>query len=403
MNELHHLNVILHLRKKTSQGRPIRVAFLVAFDSVFPGRNVMLEMAKEPLFKPCIVLIPDLLRGEENMKFQIKKSEESFRNLGIPIYKTYDEELNRFIDITDEFDLVCMSNPYEFLTHPLYTLRNISTKKALPFYIEYGYSVFNHSINVNTSLHMQNYWRIYLNNRNSHKEMKDRSGLDWKNSIFTGYAKMDSLLSASTNKKRKESKKVIIALHHTILPNKELNLGSFLEFSEAYKYLPGLFPGIEFVFRPHPLLFQKIDEVKALGNETAEQYFKSLVSQNKNCHMSSEADYFEIFTESDAMIHDCGSFTAEYLHTGKPVCFAKSKRTNFSNEMSTTGMGCINQHYIAENFEDIKYFLENVVLKEKDDLKKSRQNFFVKEFQVGAQIPSKVIINDIKKQLDMPN
>jgi hypothetical protein len=401
MNDLHHLNVILHLRQKVQQGLPIRVAFFVAFDSVFPGRNVLLEMAKESCFRPCIVLIPDLLRGEINMKEQIKKSEESFGNLGVPVYKTYDEEINRFIDISDQFDLICMSNPYEFLTHPLYTLRNISSKIALPFYIEYGYSIFKHSINVNTSLHMQNFWRIYLNTKNGHQEMKEKSGLAWSNCSFIGYTKMESYVRKKKDNRSNDAKKVIIALHHTILPNNDLNLGSFLEFVEAYQLLPKIYPNIEFIFRPHPLLLQKIDECKALGEISAAQYFQTLVSENTNCTINNDADYFELFATSAAMIHDCGSFTAEYLHTGNPVCFAKSSRTNFANEMSATGMGCINQHYIAESLEDMKFFIEEVVIHGRDHLKESRESFFENELKADNKNPSQTIIEDIKRTIQL--
>lgn len=331
------------------------------------------------------------------MKEQIKKSEESFKILGVPVYKTYHEEINRFVDITDQFDLICMSNPYEFLTHPLYTLGNISTKNALPFYIEYTYALFKYNTNVNTKLHMQNFWRIYLNTKNGHNEMKTQSELPWSNCKFTGYTKMDSIVKRES--KNIKSKQIIIALHHTILPNNDLNLGSFLEFAETYQRLPEIYPDIEFIFRPHPLLLQKIDEYKALGEISAKEYFRKLVSENKNCSFSNEADYFELFAASDAMIHDCGSFTAEYLHTGNPVCFAKSKRTDFSREMSETGMGCINQHYIAESFDDMKFFIDEIVIRGRDHLKDSREKFFRNELEAANRNPSQIIIEDIKKTL----
>ena len=32
-------------------------------------------------------------------------------------------------------------------------------------------------------------------------------------------------------------------------------------------------------------------------------------------------DYFGAFAASDALLHDCGSFLAEYFYTGKPQCY----------------------------------------------------------------------------------
>jgi hypothetical protein len=78
-----------------------------------------------------------------------------------------------------------------------------------------------------------------------------------------------------------------------------------------------------------------------------------------------------IFLSSDALIHDCGSFMAEYLITGKPSLFMIRKES-VMEQWSTFGSEAINVHYQSRNKQQLIDFIENIVLQEQDDMKKNR-------------------------------
>jgi hypothetical protein len=73
-----------------------------------------------------------------------------------------------------------------------------------------------------------------------------------------------------------------------------------------------------------------------------------------------------IFLSSDALIHDCGSFMAEYLIT-KPSLFMIRKES-VMEQWSTFGSEAIN---INRNKQQLIDFIENIVLQEQDDMKNS--------------------------------
>ena len=66
--------VLKSLNKKRRQGQKIRVCFSVVYDSVFPAAPVFEQMLKEDVFSPFILVIPDAVRGEENMFHHLKKN-----------------------------------------------------------------------------------------------------------------------------------------------------------------------------------------------------------------------------------------------------------------------------------------------------------------------------------------
>ena len=74
---------------------------------------------------------------------------------------------------------------------------------------------------------------------------------------------------------------------------------------------------------------------------------------------SDGGDYFQIFADVDAIINDCGSFTVEWLFTGKPGCFVLNE--DLKDEHMTTQMKeALTRYRIAENSGDILDFILDV-------------------------------------------
>ncbi|MCX2717880.1 hypothetical protein OQH61_09055, partial [Helicobacter sp. MIT 21-1697] len=49
-----------------SRRNPIRVAFLVKYDSMFPAQKIFELMLEDSVFEPFIIVMPDTHRGEEH-------------------------------------------------------------------------------------------------------------------------------------------------------------------------------------------------------------------------------------------------------------------------------------------------------------------------------------------------
>ena len=118
-----------------------------------------------------------------------------------------------------------------------------------------------------------------------------------------------------------------------------------------------MFPEVDFVFRPHPLLFYRLID----GNFWTEEQVNCCLEELRRAGIeySYGGEYLHIFAECDAIINDCGSFTMEWLFTGKPGCFVWNE--DLKEEHLTTQMNeAITRYRVARSAEDIISFISDV-------------------------------------------
>jgi CDP-glycerol glycerophosphotransferase (TagB/SpsB family) len=162
-----------------------------------------------------------------------------------------------------------------------------------------------------------------------------------------------------------------------------------LEIAEKYK------DDVQFAFKPHPVLKFKL--INIWGKEKTEAYYKKW-EELENAQLE-QGYYMDLFKTSDALIHDCASFTAEYLYTGKPVLFMVRDPQVLSH-WNPFGRKCFDMHYHAENTEQIEEFIKNVVLQGQDSMQEEREKF-CREYLYPADgvMPSQKIMNFLKEEL----
>lgn len=369
-----HLKVVTQrIRDRRRRGEKVRVGFFVLYDSAFPALPLARLLKGDDRFDPVLVIIPDTLRGHDNMVEQMARSVRSLSDEGLPILSPWDETTGEFRDVADELDFVCLSNPYDELTHPNFSIAHLSTKSLLTFYIAYGFSLSRLTRKVISRPGFHSFWRIFVpttSNRRDHR----RFGTAARGAVrVTGYCKMDALASAEVAA-RPERPLVIIAPHHTVREWADgLELSTFLSFADLYRRLPLQYPDVDFVFRPHPLLFVHLREPDLWGPEKAEAYLDELASR-PNVRIDESREYLSTFAASAALIHDSGSFSAEYLFTGRPALFLATDRDP-AEQFGALGRACLEHHYRAETEEGIVQFIERVVRQGEDPMRAQRQHF----------------------------
>jgi CDP-glycerol glycerophosphotransferase (TagB/SpsB family) len=234
-------------------------------------------------------------------------------------------------------------------------------------------------------------WKVFVENQACYDEYRQYGPIKGKNVSLVGYCKLDEY---SKQKEIKlDRKRIILAPHHSIINDtkKYLYLSNFLEYADLFLNLPKKYPEIDFIFRPHPLLFERLSRDTFWGEEKTQAYFKELIS-NPNVIYSDGDFYYDIFMNSDAMIHDCGSFVAEYLVTGHPCCYMLRDYTQFTQ----FGIECLDYYYKAFNEKDILDFIDNVVIGGIDVQKGERECFVDKYIKINYPDVSGKIIKEIK-------
>lgn len=392
---IHYLSVIRNIRKRYAQQQKIRVCFLVLYSSTWGARNIARYFYEDLRFETSIVIIPDILRGEESKIINLNKTYDDLIKNYSNVY--FYHEINDLASIRDNYDIVFFSNPYDCITSPEFTIANFSQGNCLTIYIDYGYTISNITKEFfTTSNEILKIWRYFIAEKYYYEYFKKNSKLLIPNGVLSGYCKMDAL--SRVPKKKLDRPCIIITAHHTISPNDALSLSKFLDYYLFYFRLTTLYPNIDFIFRPHPLLFSQLIS-KNIWTSQDVAAFLHKIDETPNMRYSDEDDYYDIFVNSDAIINDCGSFIAEYLFTNKPSLFLSKGQEKDSQNLNKFALTCLEHCYKAENETDIINFIDEVIIKKCDWMKESRKSFLENELYVNYPHSSEFIFNYIKKIL----
>ncbi len=390
-------NILERKKNKLKNKNKLIVYFYVIYDSTFSENLIFEKMCKDKYFDPYIIVIPDILRGHEHMVRNLNKTYDSLSKKYKKILLSYDKKNNKFVDFTSKADIIFYSCPYKGMTHELYEIDNSIHYDVLSCYISYAFLV--HKIH---GIHIMNYdsynlfWKIFVDSDENSLEFIKYQPIKGLNTIITGFPKLDKLPKLKFRKNK--LKTIIIAPHHTVNTNPLINLSNFIKYSNLFLELPKLYKNINFIFRPHPLLIAALYQNNSWGKEKTDKYIKKITSF-PNVKYSTEGNYLEIFANSDAIIHDCGSFLIEYIYTGKPMLYLLKNKNQIVDEFFPLAQKTFNHVYKAYRKQDILKFIDNVVIKESDPLKKERKEFSDKVLKKYYPKASQNIFNYIKKEL----
>lgn len=366
--------LVRQLRNK----KEINVLFVLSDVSLWKTERLYVEMLNHPRFKPVIgtcLIIADT--GSESIrKYNALISYLSNKNYQ---YREIHDLEREKIDA----DIVFYQEPYENVISPdvffnpsinknllvcdsYYSMRTLAVKKENRWLID-------------TNLHRY-CWQMYVENELT-AEFRKVSMIKGKNIVITGMPIQDELLKDKTEMtdpwkhQPTPKKRIIYAPHHTI-PNENnvLNLSCFLDvcdfmFEMAEKYADR----IQFSFKPHPFLKKKL--LAYWGKERTESYYKRWATMDNT--QLSEGEYISLFAYSDAMIHDCDSFTLEYTFMKKPVMFLirPENETERENDLNKFGQMAFDLHDKGFTKNDIEEFILKVI-SGNDEKISARESFY---------------------------
>ena len=386
------------IRKK---GAPYNVLFFALDSNTWKYDSLFQAMQNDPDFSPMVLAVPQVNRGRDFMQFQLKHGMEYYKSKGYKAVCSYDEKTDSYVDaFSFHPDIIFFSNPYDGLVDDRYNIRNF-IGKALTCYVNYGFCSVPDQWSCASQFH-QRVWRYYVECEENLKQVKSYYSGD--NCVVTGYPTADLFASTTaTGKdwklKDEKLKRVIWAPHHTI--EGQTGLIQFSTFLLYYDFMLKLAEDYQetaqFVFKPHPLLKPALYDHPNWGKEKTDAYYEKWANGKNTTYVS--GDYVDLFKSSDAMIHDCGSFTIEYLYVQKPVMFLGNfDRLSQSNEVGKQAYAC---HYQGKKGKDIIDFLNNIVLEGKDVLKSDRDSFFEKILNPNGDVSvAERIMCDIKEAIN---
>ena len=381
----------------------IDVAFLLTIPGMWKSDYLFKALSNNPKYHPYIVIYPySVFKGFDKQEIEstIENTRLFVERKGFEYIVPYNTKLNKWEDIRETLkpDIVIFTTPYKDIP-PQYFIYNF--KDTLTCYVPYGFSSLN-LYKINYDLIFHNLVGLHFVETEIHRQTAMKNSRNkGENVVVTGYPGSEVFLRPDyhpsevwkpqeTNKKR-----IIWAPHHTI--DGDFAISSFLQFYETMPKLAKEYGDkVQFVFKPHQLLKFKLQQI--WGIERTEKYY-SQWQEMPNCQLE-ESSYVDLFLTSDAMIHDCGSFTTEYLFTKKPVMYL-IKNDDFISKFSTFGLMSFNNHYHGRTEDDVRNFIESVVINGNDTMREQREDFFNKYLAPnGGKMPSERIIETIEDAIN---
>ena len=373
-----NIRVALPLRQKVLVARlrhkkKINVVFVASSLPMWRYQNIYRLLYQHPRFNVSIVILPFNAYSKEQQTSDVRALCAYFDSFGIAYCiggETFDMRKELCPDI--------LFYPQPYLGN--YSEQNdyYSFRDRLLCYSPYAFWTATGDWSYNELLH--NYaWKLFYSTDLHRKEAQTYAYNKGCNVEVVGYTNADNFLLGAYRDVWKPQpyrrKRVIWAPHFTIFPEGLMPQSNFLwmadlmlELAERYK------ERLQFVFKPHPRLMTELYKHEDWGYERTTRYYNEWAVR-ENTQLES-GEFVDLFMTSDAMIHDCGSFSVEYHYSGKPVMFVAKDFDHLLAEKGELGQLAMRLHYVGNNEEDVVNFIEDVVLEGRDPMKQGREEFY---------------------------
>lgn len=389
------------IKKVVAKKMPLNVVFLVHDSAIWKYDSLYRLMSLDATFNPIIMVCPlRVYQTEKQAQKLLMHTYNTFKSRGYKVIKAANKCSEQSIDVASlEPDIIFYSYLWNSIIDSKYDIYNL--RKYLKCYVDYGYCSIVDEWGYSSAFHGL-MWRYFT----ECEEIKTLAILaqpkELRNAVVTGYPMYDEYQSVNGNASMWKDpnsifKRVIWAPHHTIEGHDGLlKFSTFLEIAELMLCVANEYKNtIQFAFKPHPSLKTVLYRHPNWGIEKTDEYYNNWINGDNTTLV--EGPYMDLFKSSNAMIHDCGSFIVEYLYSMKPVMYLGSNREEQSNIVGKKAYNC---HYHGTTIEEVRNFLNEVVLKGGDSMKPQREQFYNEVLlPPNGLTVAENIVNEIKKEL----
>lgn len=352
------------------------VVFVVSSLAMWKNNKLYLLLNSDKRFNVTIVLCPFVTYNENQKEENMGQLRKYFMKKNIPYMDlSISDNKNISLDFLSP-DILFYTQPYYHILPPKIDSSHYDNK--LLCYSPYSIITLSNKWNYNNPYQIVA-WKLFYEtefHKGEGKRLCDNKGI---NITVTGDVHADEFLSGTYQdvwkKQDKKKKRIIWAPHFTVIHNAWLNRGAFVWAGEYMLDLArSMSDDIQIAFKPHPRLKTELYKHPAWGQEKTEAYYRAWGELDNG--QLEEGEYVDLFMTSDAIIHDSGSFTAEYHYTQKPAMFLTKDKNGAISDLNDFGQRALRLHYFGGSIGDIQKFVEDVVLGGNDCLKEERKQFF---------------------------
>lgn len=358
----------------------INVVFFPMNVAMWKSQHLYDLLKQDKRFRLYVFLAPARSFSYEVRCSDLQNMRAFFTEHNVPYVDFELEKGKEPIDVYSvvEPDILFHTQPYENAVDECYQFTQFKDK--LFCHIPYGLNSRSHKhYNHNMRYHRWA-WKLYYQTNENKELAKKYSYNHGRNVVVVGYSSVDDYVmpmkSDPWKVNDKSLKRIIWAPHFTIIDDIGFaRMSNFLNMAEFMQRLAEDYSDrITIAFKPHPRLYSELVKHSDWGRERAKEYFDFW--KNSPTTQLETGDFVDLFKGSDAMIHDSASFTVDYLYFNKPVLYDNPNIKAAKETANEMGKKAYDVHYKVTCNEDIKHFVDDVVLAGNDSLKKQREDYY---------------------------
>ena len=355
VNNLKHRSIVKKLKSKNS----INLLFLTNHISQWKYQTLLEKFLKNNRYNCSVVFLPDE-NYNNNYVESYNFNKDEFKKKNIDLISSFNLTEKRWINLDKIYkpDIVFFSRSL-IKRKSKYSI--FSFNNSLTCYVPYSLFIDNNDKLQCATLFHKLLWKQFLPYQDNFEIAKKY--YKGNNILITDYLGCDPFKIKKYDPiiwKNKKFKKIIWAPHHTIDNNNKNYFSTFFKFHKLIIELANKYKdSIDFCFKPHPALKQKLYDHVDWGVNKTNDYYNYW--SNTHNTLLSENDYHNLFIESDGLILDSVSFTAEYLYLNKPYCFLTKDDFDYANSLNSIGNKIFSIIDKAHNFESLDDFIKNSI------------------------------------------
>lgn len=384
-------------QKAALRGEKIRVGFmcqyLPAWGKLEPVYRLMKEAADFEVFLLCVPMGIHRQRLDDPEDL-VNDTYEYYKALGYDAVNTLVGK-DRWLDLKAlKLDYLFFTRPYNSYMPPQYSSHEVSryTKICVMLYaftlMEETYrSTLNRDFFCNVYLYFAED-RYAMKKQTCAFSRRHRSGL--QRSVYVGMAALADIceakgMHAGAWEFSEHDFRVMWTPRWTT--DKTLGGSNFFVYQKALLAYASRHPDMDFLFRPHPLMFENFRKTGELTVEE-EQDYRDRIAELPNVSLDESGAYAASFWESSVLVSDISGMMPEYFVTGKPVVYCP---TDAGLQLTESSVKLISGCYIAHGAAELFDILEGLQRGE-DPLREKRRAMILELFGEDIMgIPSRVL------------
>lgn len=357
--------------------KQVNVVFIASSLAMWRYQELYRLLNAHPKFNVSIVIVPFRVYTEEQQRSDVNRLSGYFKQNNTPFLFGINED-GTHLDMRKTLHPDVLFYPQPYLGNHSFDMDYHRFYDRLLCYTPYAFWQSKGWWSYNLHMHRRG-WKLFYTTDLHRKDAVIYSNRKDRNVEVVGYLSADQFLQKEHKdiwkEQSKTKKRIIWAPHFTINEGGLLYQSNFLWMSHFMIELAKRYSEeIQFVFKPHPRLYSELCSHKDWGVEKTKDYYAKWAAM-ENTQLA-EGEYVDLFMTSDAMIHDSGSFTIEYLYTGNPVMYIAQDVEEQFKDKNDLAKCAIKLHYIGKTESDIEDFIVKTVLQGEDKMRGEREKFY---------------------------